>query len=371
MGLSQSTASVSSDATYSYSFGGLPGTPGGPPAVSCPSQFLCTQQDAQCAALADFYCATNGWLWAQGPVAGAGWSAAAGCFASVPALGCVAPIPQVPTDYCTFYGVTCTGGVVTALNLTGMGTSAATASGSNSVAQLSTSWGSPQGADDIYTGTYIPQGQEPTLVPDVADFSSCGDVGGDWQFSFEPFGWDCYQYNAVALNASGIPGPWYCPSYLSGGSSAAALSASSSPGDVWSFSTDASMRRQWVSCQVGLVNDTVSSDGTETVTCYGCYLYGSLPASIGNLTGLTMLILNTNLLFGELPASIGQLTNLVDLEIAGNQLSGALPPSLGSLTLLDTLDLNNNAFIGSLPDLGNLSVLTYLCVRLRLCSCAG
>ena len=31
----------------------------------CPS-LACIQNDATCAALSDFYCATNGWLWAQG-----------------------------------------------------------------------------------------------------------------------------------------------------------------------------------------------------------------------------------------------------------------------------------------------------------------
>ena len=358
MGLTQSTASVTADAHYSYSAGGLPGTPGGPPAVPCPSQFLCTRQDVQCTALADFYCATNGWLWAQG-TQGVGWSSAAGCYASTPALGCVAPVPPVATEYCTFYGVNCTSnGTVVALNLTGLGTTSATVSFMNPLAQLSSGWGAStwNGARQ-YTGTYIPKGQSAVLTPEH-DFITCDSNGGYMLYDFDENQYSCYEYPTVALNASGIPGPWYCPSYLSGNSSA----TPSSPGDAWSVTASSSPLNGWVSCQVGLVNDVVTYVGAETITCYGCYMYGSLPASIGNLTGLTTLMLNTNLLSGALPAALGLLTNLVDLEVAGNQLSGALPASLGSLTLLETLDLNNNAITGSLPDLGNLSALTYLCV---------
>lgn len=342
--------------------------------MACPSQFLCTQQNAQCAALADFYCATNGWLWAQGPVQGMGWSAAAGCYASLPAFGCVAAVPPVPTDYCTFSGVSCAedGTTITALNLTAQGTTSATISVTNPVAQLSRSWGSSQygshyGRGWPYTGTYIPTDEFPIVTPSDDPFS-CSQYGGVAEFNDVTGVFDCWQFTSVDLNASGIDGPWYCPSYLSGGSSAPYVSSTSSPGAAWNFSFGAvlyvtnpnQVPGGWVSCQVGLANNTVYTTGRETATCFGCYMYGSLPASIGNLTGLTALILNTNLLFGALPDSIGRLTNLMDLEVAGNQLTGPLPSSLGSLTSLTSLDLNNNAITGTIPDLGNLSNLTYL-----------
>jgi hypothetical protein len=59
--------------------------------------FRCTQQDANCVALADGYFGLGG-------TTGTGWRNATGW--STAAAG-------TPTDYCTFVGVTCTGGAIT------------------------------------------------------------------------------------------------------------------------------------------------------------------------------------------------------------------------------------------------------------------
>ena len=365
MGLLQSTPVLSS----SISSAGLPGTAGGPPPFQCfPSgQFLCAQKDAQCAALADFYCSTNGWLWAQG-AQGKGWSAAAGCYASTPALGCVAPVPPVATDYCTFYGVTCTtGNVITALVFESMGTSATTALPFNNPVSGTAGWGSliRKLTQEVYSGYYTPYNQTlwTVILPDL-DWWTCPQAGLSMQLVQSVQSVSCV---GALLNESGIPGPWNCPSYLSGGSNVTS--------GAWNFSVldkyapravsplqalqGANQAAVWTSvpsCTVGLVLSVVSSAGSEQQSCLGCYMYGSLPASIGNLTGLTTLVLNQNLISGSLPDSLGSLTQLIDLEMAGNQLTGSLPSSLTSLSMLVTLDLNSNSIGGVLPEsIGNLA----------------
>ncbi|KAJ6816713.1 receptor protein kinase TMK1-like [Iris pallida] len=53
-------------------------------------------------------------------------------------------------------------------------------------------------------------------------------------------------------------------------------------------------------------------------------------------------------LAGTLPSSVGNLTALLRLELQSNSLSGPLPPSLGNLTSLQTLLLHDNRFV-SIP----------------------
>jgi hypothetical protein len=72
-----------------------PPPPPSPP-LPPPQVFSCTQQDAACGALGDFYYSTNG----------AGWTTKTG-WASASA--------GTSTDYCTFSGVTCNGGAVTSM----------------------------------------------------------------------------------------------------------------------------------------------------------------------------------------------------------------------------------------------------------------
>lgn len=368
MGLLQSTPQLPSSASVA-----LPGTPGGPVAFPCfPSgQFLCARQDAQCAALADFYCTTNGWLWAQG-FQGAGWSAAAGCYASTPAMGCIAPVAPVATDYCTFYGVNCTadGAFVTALVFESLGTA-----GGNIFIPSSLSstlgWGSsPMFGNRAFQGYYTPT-DETLWTVERTDLWDCEQSGLSFQQVTLNSTFPYYACVGALLNASTIPGPWFCPSYMTGGSTAPAVSPTSSPSAAWNFSVLSQFSAHgnggsfvWqsaLSCTVGLATSVASSFGFEQQSCIGCFMYGSLPASIGNLTGLTSLVLNQNLLSGSLPDSLASLTNLTDFELAGNQFFGELPSSLlTSLTMLTYLDVNNNQLSGSIPEFGDLSALTYL-----------
>lgn len=98
-------------------------------------------------------------------------------------------------------------------------------------------------------------------------------------------------------------------------------------------------------------------------------LSGTIPASVGTLTGITSLYLNDNAITGTLPDALASLTKLAYLRAGNNAISGTLPGALVSLTALTELALFGNAITGTLPDaLGSLTGLVYLCVAtLRCC----
>ena len=90
-------------------------------------------------------------------------------------------------------------------------------------------------------------------------------------------------------------------------------------------------------------------------------LSGTLPAALGQLTGLTRLSLHGNRLSGSIPGEFARLTNLEVLSLGRNELHGSIPGSLGELTNLTALYLENNRFSGSIPpELGQLTNLTVL-----------
>ena len=90
-------------------------------------------------------------------------------------------------------------------------------------------------------------------------------------------------------------------------------------------------------------------------------LEGSIPAELGNLSGLESLVLVGGQLTGSIPPELGNLSRLEVLGLAGNQLTGSIPPELGDLFQLETLALNGNQLTGGIPpELGNLSQLEFL-----------
>lgn len=89
-------------------------------------------------------------------------------------------------------------------------------------------------------------------------------------------------------------------------------------------------------------------------------LSGTIPSEIGN-TNLTTLQLEINNLSGTIPAELGQLTNLIGLYLEYNSLNGTIPPSLGNMAQLETLALFRNELTGPIPpELCYLHKLTYL-----------
>ncbi|MBR5660209.1 MAG: Ig-like domain-containing protein, partial [Bacteroidales bacterium] len=91
--------------------------------------------------------------------------------------------------------------------------------------------------------------------------------------------------------------------------------------------------------------------------------FGPLPKEIGNLKKLKRIVMYDYPLTGKLPESLFTLSNLETLYIVRSQYmdNAPLSSSIGQLTNLEQLDLNTNNFSGSLPkEIGNLTKLTWL-----------
>ena len=78
-------------------------------------------------------------------------------------------------------------------------------------------------------------------------------------------------------------------------------------------------------------------------------LTGTLPAELGQLTGLQALWLQDNQLTGKIPPEFGQLSELQVLHLEGNQLTGELPEELSQLRQLGRLWLHSNRLTGGVP----------------------
>ena len=95
---------------------------------------------------------------------------------------------------------------------------------------------------------------------------------------------------------------------------------------------------------------------------------GRIPAEIGGLVELRVLVLPDNRLRGSIPAEIGNLVNLERLDLStdsyydgDNQLTGPIPPEIGNLASLEYLNLSGNRLSGSLPaEIGRLASLEFL-----------
>ncbi|KAK8636656.1 hypothetical protein V6N13_124398 [Hibiscus sabdariffa] len=90
----------------------------------------------------------------------------------------------------------------------------------------------------------------------------------------------------------------------------------------------------------------------------GNKLDGILPESLGAFKNLD---LNTNFFWGSIPASIGNLSSLWLLELSDNNLNGTIPNSFGKLVELSTLALVGNYMEGVLTEthLANLSRFSF------------
>ena len=88
---------------------------------------------------------------------------------------------------------------------------------------------------------------------------------------------------------------------------------------------------------------------------------GSIPAALGSLSELRILLLNDTELSGSIPTALQGLVNLEHLLLDRNQLTGAIPSEFGSLSRLRELSLHDNQLDGSIPwqlgDLGSLQRL--------------
>jgi Leucine-rich repeat (LRR) protein len=106
---------------------------------------------------------------------------------------------------------------------------------------------------------------------------------------------------------------------------------------------------------------TVSTGRVTQVILPGNGLTGKLPAAIGDLDQLGVLILNNNAIGDTLPIQLGNAGSLSMLSLFDNNFSGKIPSSLGNLSNLTKLYLYDNALTDTIPrQLGNLSLLQEL-----------
>ncbi|CAD6219227.1 unnamed protein product [Miscanthus lutarioriparius] len=76
---------------------------------------------------------------------------------------------------------------------------------------------------------------------------------------------------------------------------------------------------------------------------------GPIPASIEDMTCMTLLNLSSNLLNGTIPMSLCRLESLERLVLSNNALTGEIPACIGNATHLGVLDLGNNHLSGEIP----------------------
>ncbi len=89
-------------------------------------------------------------------------------------------------------------------------------------------------------------------------------------------------------------------------------------------------------------------------------LNGTVPESLGRLSGLTGLYLSNNGLTEPIPAELGDLYNLRVLNLRSNELTGEIPDQLGDLRSLKVLNLHSNNLSGDIPDLSLIAGLEEL-----------
>ena len=87
-------------------------------------------------------------------------------------------------------------------------------------------------------------------------------------------------------------------------------------------------------------------------------LSGTLPSTLGVLTGLTDLWLGANAFSGTLPTELARLSQMVEMQVHKNSISGFLPATLAVLPLLSQTQLHRNALSGTLPT--QLGQMTWL-----------
>ena len=146
-------------------------------------------------------------------------------------------------------------------------------------------------------------------------------------------------------------------------------------------------------CSWSGINCSMATGAITHIMLPGNNLQGSIPAELGNITGLNWLDLSDNRLVGEIPpqladSGLGQLVlrnnaltgpipaelgeigpAMLAMDLANNRLRGELPSSLGELSNLNVLLVNDNSLEGPLPaSLAQLSALFYFNFQnTRLC----
>ena len=98
-----------------------------------------------------------------------------------------------------------------------------------------------------------------------------------------------------------------------------------------------------------------SLSNLQTLDLQSNRLNGEIPPWLGNLAKLEWLRLDGNEFTGQIPNGLSRLSNVTFLVLSGNQLTGQIPSWLGNMTSLERLGLSDNRLSGEIPTaLGNL-----------------
>ncbi|KAF8719436.1 hypothetical protein HU200_024151 [Digitaria exilis] len=156
---------------------------------------------------------------------------------------------------------------------------------------------------------------------------------------------------ALALLAASVPAGFCAINPQDGAALNALLSQWTNAPASWSSASDP--------CDGGWDGVTCSNGRVTSLRLLSNNIQGTLSNSIGQLSRLTYLDLSFNIgLGGPLPASIGSLSQLSILILAGCSFTGSIPQELGNLQQLTFLALNSNQFSGTIPP--SLGLLTNL-----------
>jgi Leucine-rich repeat (LRR) protein len=127
-----------------------------------------------------------------------------------------------------------------------------------------------------------------------------------------------------------------------------------------------SSRWYGINCSAVLVEDydlnfTVADVGVPlscsitALALMNASLYGTLPATLADLSYVEVLDLSRNSLYGSIPSTLGDISGLLHFGVALNCLSGTLPWQLfgsdgvNGTTSLESLDVSSNLLTGTLP----------------------
>ena len=104
--------------------------------------------------------------------------------------------------------------------------------------------------------------------------------------------------------------------------------------------------------QTGPLSPSISGLQNLTLLSLNAPFTGTIPDSLGGLTGLEQLTITNTNFSGSIPAAFSTLSSLDILVINQNDdLGGNLPPELGQLNTLEILRIGGGQFTGTIPTL--------------------
>jgi hypothetical protein len=119
-------------------------------------------------------------------------------------------------------------------------------------------------------------------------------------------------------------------------------------GNPWIFSPEANpCEDEWVGIQCDYISPSIYYH-VATLQLNGCFLVGTIPASISWLRNITSLSLSGNHLHGRIPNIFGEMLYLSFIGLDQNSLTGPIPSTLALLQNIQQIHLSDNHLSGGL-----------------------